>query len=171
MRWFLIAIAATLAMAACSNGSSSSAGGATTSTTGSSGGTSAAGVSTADVGNLGTVLVDTSGMTLYLFESDTGSKSTCTGSCADTWPPLETTGAPTAAGQADASLLGTIARLDGGTQVTYNGHPVYLYSGDSAPGQDNGEGIGGVWYAVTTAGAPARESSASKSGGGSGYGG
>jgi hypothetical protein len=84
-----------------------------------------------------------------------------------------TDGSPTASGKADASMLGTTTRDDGSTQVTYNGHPLYLYSGDSAPGQANGEDVGGVWYAVTTQGTSAEPTGSSKDTGGygSGYGG
>ena len=174
MRWIMIAAAATLALAACSNSTSGGAYGA-----GGGGSTSSAApaaapaqVATAKVGNLGTVLVDGNGMTLYLFESDTGSTSTCTGSCAGTWPALTTSGSASASGGVDASLLGTSTRPDGTTQVTYNGHPLYVYSGDTAAGQANGEGIGGIWFAVTTQGSAAKAMGGSGgNGGGSNYGG
>ena len=176
MRTILTIAALALGLAACANNSSSSAGagglyggGATsTGTTTSSG---AATVSAAKVGDLGTVLVNGDGRTLYLFEADTGSTSTCTGECAGIWPALTTTGAATGTMGASSSKLGTTTRDDGTTQVTYNGHPVYLYSGDTAAGQANGEGInhfGGLWYAVTTAGAAAMPSGGSGSGGNSG---
>jgi predicted lipoprotein with Yx(FWY)xxD motif len=176
MRWFLIAVAATMALAACSNGSSAGAyGGGSTSTSSSSSSApmaAEAAISTANVDGVGTVLVDGNGMTLYLFESDTGPTSTCTASCATTWPALTSSGAPTVTGKADASMLGTSARDDGTKQVTYNGHPLYLYSGDTAQGQVNGEGIGGVWFAVTSDGSAAQATSSSKGGGyGNGYGG
>jgi predicted lipoprotein with Yx(FWY)xxD motif len=176
MRTILTLAALALGLAACANNSSSSAGagglyggGATsTGTTTSSG---AAAVATAKVGDLGTVLVNSDGQTLYLFEADTGSTSTCTGECAGIWPPLTTTGAATGSMGASSSMLGTTTRADGTTQVTYNGHPVYLYTGDTAAGQANGEGInhfGGLWYAVTTAGAAAMPSGGSGSGGNGG---
>jgi predicted lipoprotein with Yx(FWY)xxD motif len=173
MRWVMIAVAATLTLAACSN--STSAGGygggsSSTSTSSAMPAGSAAEVATASVGDLGTVLVDGNGMTLYLFQSDTGSTSTCTGTCASTWPALTTSGSATTGGKADASMLGTSTRSDGTTQVTYDGHPLYLYSGDTAAGQANGEGIGGIWFAVTTQGTPAKSSSGSKSSGTGGYG-
>jgi predicted lipoprotein with Yx(FWY)xxD motif len=175
MRWFMIAVAATLALAACSNGSSAGAyGGGSSSTTSSSAmpAAAAATVGTASVGDLGTVLVDGNGMTLYWFENDTGSTSTCTDSCAGTWPALATSGSAAATGKAETSMLATTSRPDGATQVTYNGHPLYLYSGDTAAGEANGEDIGGVWHAVTTQGTSAEPSSSSKSGGyGNGYGG
>jgi predicted lipoprotein with Yx(FWY)xxD motif len=176
MRTILTIAALALGLAACANNSSSSAGagglyggGATsTGTTTSSG---AAAVATAKVGDLGTVLVNGDGMTLYLFEADTGSTSTCSGECAGIWPPLTTTGNATGTMGASSSMLGTTTRDDGSTQVTYNGHPVYLYTGDTAAGQANGEGInhfGGLWYAVTTAGTAAMPSGGSGSGNGSG---
>jgi len=100
----------------------------------------AAAVSTAS-GQLGEHLVGPNGHTLYLFEKDTGSTSTCTGACAAAWPPLVTTGAPTAGGAADADLLGTTKRPDGTMEVTYNGHPLYYFSGDAAPGDTAGQEV------------------------------
>ena len=105
---------------------------------------------------LGQVLVDTRGMTLYLFEVETGSASTCYGSCAQNWPPLHTKGAPTAGSGSMQALLNTSARKDGTAQVTYNGHPLYFFVGDSKPGDTHGEGIsafGGSWYVVSPSGA------------------
>jgi predicted lipoprotein with Yx(FWY)xxD motif len=111
-------------------------------------------VSAANTG-LGTILVNSQGHTLYMFKKDVGTKSACDGACAQNWPPLHSTGKPTAGGRADASLLGTTKRTDGKPQVTYNGHPVYLFSGDSNSGDTNGEGLnafGGSWYALSTTG-------------------
>ncbi|HTG46693.1 MAG TPA: hypothetical protein VK646_03460 [Actinomycetota bacterium] len=102
--------------------------------------------------SLGETLTNADGRTLYLFESDSGTTSNCTGSCAATWPALTVGGQPTAAAGLNASMLGTATRSDGATQVTYNGHPLYVYSGDTAAGQTNGEGIGGVWFAVGATG-------------------
>jgi predicted lipoprotein with Yx(FWY)xxD motif len=170
----LIALAAlgTLAAACGDNGSGGAYGGGTTGSSAAGGATSAAEVGTAKVGDLGTVLVDGNGMTLYLFENDTGSTSTCTDTCAGTWPALTTSGEATATSGADASQLGTTTRDDGTTQVTYGGHPLYRYSGDSAAGQANGQEIGDVWYAVTTQGTPAGETdSGGESGGGDNQGG
>lgn len=96
--------------------------------------------------DLGEILVDGDGMTLYLFDNDSEGQSACTGDCAATWPPL--TGEPEAAGGADESLLGTITRDDGSTQVTYDGLPLYLYAPDSEPGDVSGQGVGGVWWVV-----------------------
>ena len=178
MKWILITLAATLGLAACSNGTSAGGYGAGSSSTSSSAPTVAAAapatVSTASVGDLGTVLVDGDGMTLYLFESDTGTTSTCSGSCASIWPALVTNGSADATGKAVGSMLGTSTRPDGSTQVTYAGHPLYVYSGDQAAGDAHGEGLGGVWFAVTTQGTAAQASEGSQGGGGgygNGYGG
>jgi predicted lipoprotein with Yx(FWY)xxD motif len=134
----------------------------------------AATVGTANAGSLGTVLVDSQGRTLYLFQKDTGTKSMCSGACASAWPPLRASGKPTAGSGANASMLGTTPRSDGKPQVTYNGHPVYLFSGDQNPGDTTGEGtnaFGGLWYAVSPAGNQivGQASSSSSSGGGGGF--
>jgi predicted lipoprotein with Yx(FWY)xxD motif len=100
-------------------------------------------------------LVDGLGRTLYLFEADTGSTSTCSDACAGAWPPLTTDGEPLAAGAVSSGMLGTTQRSDSSTQVTYGGHPLYRYGGDSAPGDMNGAGsdaFGAEWYPVTPAG-------------------
>lgn len=105
--------------------------------------------------NLGNILVDSQGRTLYLFRSDSGTNSACTGACAIDWPPLRATDKPTVGGGAAASIVATSARSDGKPQVTYNGHPLYLFSGDQKPGDTNGEGVnafGGLWYALSSAG-------------------
>ncbi len=100
---------------------------------------------------LGTFLVDHSGRTLYLFEADKTSKSTCSGPCAKAWPPVRTSGKPTAASGAKASLIGTTKRSDGTAQVTYDGHPLYLFVKDTKAGTTKGEGskaFGADWYVV-----------------------
>src|SRR4051812_37030148 len=105
--------------------------------------------------SLGSVLVDGRGRTLYLFEKDTNNASKCTGSCVSIWPPLTTTGTPQAMGAAQASLIGAVRRADGAMQVTYHGHPLYLYVGDSKAGDVRGQGLnqfGAVWDAVGPAG-------------------
>ncbi len=130
----------------------------------------------------GSVLVDGSGRSVYLWQADTGSNSTCNGACAKAWPPLTTQGAAHPAAGVDGSKLGTTKRSDGTLQVTYNGHPLYYFAGDSAPGQINGQGLmgfGAEWNLVSAAGAAATatqqaattSSSSSGSGGsgGSGY--
>jgi predicted lipoprotein with Yx(FWY)xxD motif len=111
----------------------------------------AASVSTGSASGVGTVLVDSSGMTLYYFEKDKqGTKtSACNGACASAWPPLTTSGAAKAMSGAKSSQMGTIERSDGTTQVTYAGWPLYTYTADTAPGEANGTDVkafGGSWY-------------------------
>ncbi len=105
--------------------------------------------------SLGTFLVGPDGKTLYLFEADTSSKSTCSGACAQGWPPLTTNGPPIAGSGVMQSLLSTSQRADGTAQVVYNGHPLYSYSGDAAAGDTNGEGLnafGAGWDVLSPAG-------------------
>jgi predicted lipoprotein with Yx(FWY)xxD motif len=112
-------------------------------------------IGAANEGELGSTLVDSKGRTLYLFRKDAASKSTCFGACASAWPPLRATGKPTVGGGADASLVGTSARSDGEQQVTYNGHPLYLYAGDEKAGDTRGQGLtdfGASWYVLSPAG-------------------
>jgi predicted lipoprotein with Yx(FWY)xxD motif len=127
----------------------------------------------------GQILVDGSGRTLYLFQADTSTTSTCNGACAVAWPPDTTTGSPTATGLT-ASMVGSSTRTDKSTQVTYGGHPLYYFSHDAKAGDINGQGVtafGGAWYlvspggtAVTTMSTPSSAPSSSGSGGyGSGY--
>jgi predicted lipoprotein with Yx(FWY)xxD motif len=133
-------------------------------------GGSAATVSVANTA-LGKILVDDQGRTLYLFAKDPGTKSACSGGCATAWPPLRASGKPTAGGGAKASLLGTTPRSDGKPQVTYNGHPLYGYQGDSKPGDTTGQGnpgFGAPWYVLSPAG-NAITTTSSSSGGGNGY--
>lgn len=108
-------------------------------------------VSAAKVGDLGTILVDSEGRTLYDFHKDKGSTSSCYGACAGAWPPLLTESNPQAQGPADRAMLGTTKRKDGTVQVTYNGWPLYTYVGDTSPGEANGNDIdqfGAEWYAL-----------------------
>jgi predicted lipoprotein with Yx(FWY)xxD motif len=105
--------------------------------------------------NLGKILVDGKGQTLYLFEADKGTASTCDGACASAWPPLTTAGQPIAGSGVSASKLGTTERSDGTTEVTYNGHPLYTFAGDAAPGQTTGQGsdgFGAKWYVLSATG-------------------
>jgi predicted lipoprotein with Yx(FWY)xxD motif len=105
--------------------------------------------------NVGKILVDSKGRTLYLFERDAGTKSACTGACAVEWPPLRATGKPTVGSGADASVVATSTRSDGKPQVTYNGHPLYLFSADQKAGDTNGQGVnafGGLWYVLSSSG-------------------
>jgi predicted lipoprotein with Yx(FWY)xxD motif len=101
---------------------------------------------------LGSFLVDSKGLTLYLFTKDTPNTSNCYGGCASYWPPLLTKGAPVAGAGVTASMLGTTTRTDGTTQVTYNGWPLYYYASDKAAGDVTGENVQGVWFVVTPAG-------------------
>ena len=101
--------------------------------------------------DLGSILVDADGMTLYLFESDTAGASTCTADCAATWPPL-IADSPTAGEGVDEALLGTTTRDDGEVQVTYDGHPLYGFASDEAPGDTEGQGVGDVWFVVDASG-------------------
>jgi predicted lipoprotein with Yx(FWY)xxD motif len=106
-------------------------------------------------GSLGKFLVDGDGRTLYVFQRDTGKTSTCVGACATDWPPLRVTGAPTVGRGLKASIAATTHRADGNPQATYNGHPLYVFSGDQKPGDVRGQGVnafGGLWYAVSPAG-------------------
>ncbi len=99
-------------------------------------------------GSLTTVLTDSQGLTLYYLTTDSATSSTCTGSCASIWPPLlHTSGTPTLA----PGIPGTLAVIQdqNGAQVTYNGHPLYTYSGDTKPGEANGQGLLGTWFVVT----------------------
>ena len=105
--------------------------------------------------SLGSILVNSSGRTLYLFKADVGAKSACTGACAAAWPPLLTTGKPTAGAGLTASKLATTTRPGGKQQVTYNGHPLYLFIQDKKPGQTTGQGVtafGAPWFAVSASG-------------------
>ena len=145
-----------LALAACGSSGGSSSSAATTSPGATTAGGSAP-PATVDAGstNLGSILVDSQGQTLYLFQADSGTTSACTGSCATAWPPLRATGQPTAGNGINASLLGTTPRSDGDPQVTYNGHPLYTFVKDTSAGQTNGEGVnafGALWYALSPAG-------------------
>jgi predicted lipoprotein with Yx(FWY)xxD motif len=122
-------------------------------------------------GRLGKILVDSRGHTLYLFGKDSGTKSACFGGCASTWPPLRAGGKPTVGSGADSARVGTTRRSDGKPQVTYNGHPLYLYQGDEKSDVTNGQGLtafGGAWYALSPAGDQV-SGQASQSGGGRGY--
>lgn len=110
-------------------------------------------VVTVESTDLGRILVDSSGRTLYLYAPDKKNQSTCYGQCAAFWPPLLTPGAPRAAHGVRASLLGTTRRKDGKLQVTYAGHPLYHFSEDTAPGDVKGQGLQNIWYALSVAGA------------------
>ena len=174
-RWLAagLMVVAALLMAGC--GSSSSTSSPTSTSTGGAGGGSGPGIKTAST-SIGAVLTNSQGRTLYWFAPDTATKSKCNGSCATFWPPV--TGPVSAAsGVSLPGKFGTITRSDGTMQATYDGHPLYTYSGDSGPGKTSGNGInssGGLWHAVTPSGgmpgpAPSPSTSSSSSGGGYGY--
>jgi predicted lipoprotein with Yx(FWY)xxD motif len=127
-------------------------------------------------GSLGKFLVDSKGRTLYLFKKDQGTKSACSGACATNWPPLQASGKPTVGSGAQASMVSTTKRSDGSRQVTYNGHPLYLFQADQHAGDTTGQGVnafGAAWYVVSPAGsaitAKPSASNSSNSGGGNGY--
>ena len=140
-----------------SSGAETSSGGAygskeTASTTSSGGaGGEAAAVAAGSAAGVGTVLVDSKGMTLYYFQKDQrgSGKSKCEGACASAWPPLTTGGEAEAMSGVNSSMLGTIERADGSTQVTYAGWPLYTFVEDKKPGEDNGtdsKAFGASWY-------------------------
>jgi predicted lipoprotein with Yx(FWY)xxD motif len=96
----------------------------------------------------GKILADGQGRALYLFTADKSSTSTCTGACAAAWPPVTASAMPMAGGGVSQSMLGTTKRADGTEQLTYNGHPLYYFSGDQAAGDTNGQGLNSKWYVV-----------------------
>ena len=112
------------------------------------------------------MLTNAQGFTLYSFAPDTATKSNCNGTCAQNWPPVK--GPATASGV--TGTFGTIKRADGSVQATFDGHPLYAFAGDTAPGQTKGNGLnaaGGLWHEVTTSGtAPAGSTSSGSAGGG-----
>jgi predicted lipoprotein with Yx(FWY)xxD motif len=176
--------AALLAAAACgssaSSSSSSSSSSAASGASASPASAASATVIATKTGSAGTFLVNGSGRTVYMFAKDPSNQSACSGACAAAWPPVTATGAATASGGAKSSDLGTITRSDGTKQVTYDGHALYYFAGDSSAGQTNGQGVDGFgakWWLVAPSGsiittassvsgqAPASSSTASKAGG------
>jgi predicted lipoprotein with Yx(FWY)xxD motif len=159
-----LAVAGALVLAACGGSSTSSSSGsgstpsygaAKPSNSNTSNSAGAASLVSTKTSSLGTFLVDGNGRTLYLWDADHGSKSACSGACAQAWPPLTTTGTPKAGGAVKASLLGTTKRADGTSEVTYAGHPLYTFAGDTQAGQTTGQGsngFGAPWWVVTPAG-------------------
>ena len=161
--------AATLLAAACSSGTSSSAAAPAASSpaasspaasspaagnSGSAASASSTVISSAS-SSAGPVLINGSGRAVYVWAKDTKDMSACTGACASAWPPVQATGKVTAALSAVSSDLGTITRSDGTKQVTYDGHPLYYFSGDSGAGQANGQGsdnFGAEWWLVAPSG-------------------
>ena len=128
-------------------------------------------IGVANAASLGRILVDSQGRTVYLFRKDTGATSTCSGECAVDWPPVTTRGKPKVGSGVTASEVETTSRSDGKTQVTYNGHPLYLFEGDNGAGDTNGQGVtafGARWYVLSAAGNEVT-TSGSSSGDNSGY--
>jgi predicted lipoprotein with Yx(FWY)xxD motif len=175
--WTAAGLAAVvLALAACassSSSSSSSSPAAQNSTPAAAAGSPAAASGSLVLSrtiNGTTVLTNSKGFTLYSFGPDTSTASNCNASCATYWPPVK---GPVTAGPGVTGTLGTITRADGTVQATYDGHPLYTYVADTAPGQDKGNGLnlsGGVWHDVTVSGGAAPAASASSSShGGYGY--
>lgn len=172
-RFRIFAMISTLAvvLAACSSNSSTSANTQPIANVTHSVVPTGADTFTVDVATspLGNVLVDQQGMTLYLFKQDTGTTSTCYSDCAANWPALTVSGKATE-GPGVHSALGTTKRNDGAMQLTLDGHPLYTFAGDQ-PGDINGEGLFGLWYAVSPTGTavmPAAGASPSAAAGGTG---
>ncbi len=115
-------------------------------------------VKLARVTGFGLFLTDGTNRTLYAFANDTKDASNCSGSCVQNWPPFTAQGQPQADTGINASLLGTITRADGATQVTYDGHPLYYFVGDKNPGDIKGQGINGVWHVLSPRGNPMNNS-------------
>jgi predicted lipoprotein with Yx(FWY)xxD motif len=175
MRRHLIAAslaAAVLALTACASSSSSSSSSAPApSSTPAAGASSSSSGTTLMMRTIGgtQVLTNSAGLTLYWFAPDTSTTSKCTGSCATYWPPVK---GPATAGSGVTGTLGVITRPDGTMQATYDGHPLYTYVADTAPGQNKGNGLnlsGGVWHEVTVSGAAPAPGASSSSHGGYGY--
>jgi predicted lipoprotein with Yx(FWY)xxD motif len=156
MRRWLAIVGATVAIAMVAAGCGGKTSSSSSSAPASSSATANGGATVAVKGStLGAILVDGKGRTLYLFEKDQGTTSSCYGACAGGWPPYTTNGAPRAGAGVSASLLGTTTRTDGKTEVTYHGHPLYYFAGDRKPGDSNGEGLkafGAEWYVLSAAG-------------------
>jgi predicted lipoprotein with Yx(FWY)xxD motif len=159
-------LAAALMVAACgSSTGSSGSGSASAAAPASSAAASSSALKTTTIGGAA-VVTNGKGFTLYWFAPDTSTKSNCNGSCAAYWPPVK---GPATAGAGVTGKLATITRSDGSVQATYNGHPLYTYVGDKAPGQATGNGLninGGVWHEVTVSAAAAAASGSAGAGGG-----
>jgi predicted lipoprotein with Yx(FWY)xxD motif len=135
-----------LVMAACSNGDGTEDG------TGGQPDQAAEATVAIEDSDLGQIVVDAEGRTLYVFLADEGSESTCYDECEASWPPLSVDGDPVAGEGVDGSLLGTTERTDGSAQVTLDGHPLYYFAADETPDDMNGQGVGDVWYVVSPEG-------------------
>jgi predicted lipoprotein with Yx(FWY)xxD motif len=169
----LLTVIGAVVIAGCGGGSSSSS---SESTTSEGGGESAAASSSeagsgtiagSEISGLGTVLVDSEGMTVYEFTEDSGTTSNCYGECEAAWPPVEASGKPTAGEGAMSSALGTTKRKDGTMQVTYKGHPLYTFVGDKAAGEANGNEDDGTWFVLNEAGSAVKGKATAAAAGGS----
>jgi len=138
--------AAALVLAACGGGYGSDQSSASADGSEAGAAADAAPVGEADT-SLGTVLVDAEGLTLYGLTDDTDGVPTCDGACADAWPPLTVDGADLPAGL-DPDLYSVVERSDGTFQLEAGHWPLYRFAGDADPGDTNGQGSGGVWFAV-----------------------
>ncbi len=150
-----IPLASALLATACGSAAASSPSSAPAAGSSASASTAGTVIST-QAGSAGAFLTAGSGRAVYLWAKDGMNMSACTGACAAAWPPVPATGTLTATGGAKASDLGTITRSDGTKQVTYDGHPLYYFVGDSAAGQTNGQGsdnFGAKWWLVASSGA------------------
>jgi predicted lipoprotein with Yx(FWY)xxD motif len=141
-----MAVLISLVMAGCSNGEETDDG------TDAQPEESAEATVAVEDSDLGQIVVDAEGKTLYVFLADEGSDSTCYDECETNWPPLTVEGDPAAGEGIDASLLGTTERDDGSTQVTLDGHPLYYFAADETADDVNGQGVGDVWFVVSPEG-------------------
>jgi len=169
-RWLAPAgLAAAVLITACGSSSTTTGSGAAAPASSGPAASSSTALKTGKIGGA-VVLTNAKGFTLYWFAPDTSTKSKCYGSCATYWPPVK---GPATAGAGVTGKLGTITRSGGSMQATYNGHPLYTYAADSAPGQAKGNGLnlsGGVWHEVTVSGTAASGANSSpSSSGGYGY--
>jgi predicted lipoprotein with Yx(FWY)xxD motif len=178
----VVAVGAAVIAAGCGSSASTSTSTSTStpasapSTSSTASGTPAGGAALKAVhGSAGTYLTDAAGRALYLWVADSNGKSSCSGACAQTWPPVTTKGAPTGSSGVKAADVSAITRSDGSKQVAYAGHPLYYFAGDTGPGTTSGQGsgsFGAKWWlvapsgkAITGGGAPAGSSSSSAGGG------
>ena len=163
-----LAIPVLFALAACSSAGSSSTSGASTPSTAASASASesaaasasassgSAGEIEAEDSDLGTILADADGNTIYFFDKDEEGESACTGDCLTNWPPVPAEGTPEA-GNGVSATLGTFTRDEGSTQLTVNEYPAYYFAGDSAAGDTNGQGVGGLWFVFGADGEPIKK--------------
>jgi predicted lipoprotein with Yx(FWY)xxD motif len=181
MKQILLVAAATLALAGCgsSNNTSSTAGdtsapSASATATGQAQGQPSGGLSTSST-SLGTIVVDTAGRTVYLYDVDKqgATSSACTGGCASAWPAVPAGSVATGV----TGKVGSITGVDGKAQATLDGWPLYYYAKDTAAGDTTGQGVGGIWWVLSPAGQKMTGSSGASGGGsssagsGGGYGG